>query len=873
LEQPIYTDKANERLMNPSILNINHNLCTGWASENITGQRGFRVKFSGRPREGYKTVKIRNVIIGALCYSDDGMHPKDSPPIPVQVQEDPDFPELEGHADRGWKFDDTDESLLTPFCQNYSGLKLYVYNGFEKPDIPVAETGDECEMKEGREYIHFFSHENPEYGLDASRYRQGVTVCAEAKEGDTVELHWTKSNKRAVISTLEIIYSKVFHSSDHMAKYPCIATHNLLRANHEDAFSGDNKFLLDTRQETNISLTKSAQEHANWLKEDGNDFKHVNKRPERVNGTAINGITYCSLSGIGENLAKFTWKTSPSENEKRAIMSYAAQEWYREHVNFDMETQGKNGNELYKGQIGHFMQMARKDLGWIYVGIGFAHNDATKTSYVVAQYEKGMHDLEDKSFVLTGPAVSTGPADVTFTISVTGTKNKHEAEYAINGDQKTAWYSRTPAAESCTVEMSKSIIVTGFTLGRKIDDDYTKNCYKGLKVFAISEDDEEVEIASTPDDFVADDYIHFFNYKDSDFTDDKNENYKKDVTLCRTNKKAKKLKVQFTNSEYKSTIALFKIHYQPEPFKVRDISEKNSRFAKMLAFHEEVKLRRSILDRVDKINDADFSNKELQKLWASTDYYIKKTRKKMDFYDEGTIDYSEPQYSQDDWDNELQTVREHMNTLEAKNTGVKTDYDETFIDSMKYVIPKSLAESRFGLLYLSNMFQNMFDLLSLKVMLNRTSRNHTMLPNLTIIECLEDTTLAISTVRFKHDLYNTCAMEEAIYKKVLRVLLGFWSVREDTPMQGLTQDEWTEDAKKVLVFLRKVFDDITITEHWAEDFNDYNGDNNDMVKEWHENKENYTMPTGYPDYSSNKHTLTQDNAETMFENVSLMSKC
>ena len=77
----------------------------------------------------------------------------------------------------------------------------------------------------------------------------------------------------------------------------------------------------------------------------------MNERSDR------DSTTYCSLSGIGENLAKVAWKESPSENEKRAIMSFAAEEWYREHVNFDMETQGKNGNELYEGQIGHFLQV------------------------------------------------------------------------------------------------------------------------------------------------------------------------------------------------------------------------------------------------------------------------------------------------------------------------------------------------------------------------------------------------------------------------------------------------------------------------------------------------------------------------------------
>ena len=84
----------------------------------------------------------------------------------------------------------------------------------------------------------------------------------------------------------------------------------------------------------------------------GNEFKHVNERSDRVNGT-----TYCSVSDIGENLAKITWTEAPTDGQKRAILPFAAEEWYREHLNFDKVNQCKNGNELHEGQIDHFLQV------------------------------------------------------------------------------------------------------------------------------------------------------------------------------------------------------------------------------------------------------------------------------------------------------------------------------------------------------------------------------------------------------------------------------------------------------------------------------------------------------------------------------------
>ena len=67
--------------------------------------------------------------------------------------------------------------------------------------------------------------------------------------------------------------------------------------------------------------------------------------------------TYCSLTGIGENLAKITWNEQPNAVQKRAIMTFAAKQWYREHLNFDKETSTWNGNVLFEGQINHFVQV------------------------------------------------------------------------------------------------------------------------------------------------------------------------------------------------------------------------------------------------------------------------------------------------------------------------------------------------------------------------------------------------------------------------------------------------------------------------------------------------------------------------------------
>jgi len=683
----LFSDTGKQRKFDPSFDLINQNLCTAWASSLTSGDRAVKVVFK-------EAVKIRNVIMGTLCQSSDGIDPdldSNGSPIPIENQ-------YANYSNRALR-------------DSYKNVKLFVTTGNrvgsvtdggggsteEEPPAPPAPPADPHVAKTNsnfvmnREFIHFFSHSNPEV-QNSSKYRQGVETSGQPVVGDTVELVWTDNNKHAIISTLEIIYSKVVHNSDTLSQYACLATQNVLRSRHENITDSSERYVMDDTS-GNKSLVASAQEHARWLKTT-NNFKHVNERSSRRNST-----TYCSVNNIGENLAKFKWKTAPTDAQKRAIMSFAAEEWYREHLNFDVNTGGKNGNIYYEGQIGHFVQIARKNLnGKNKVGIGFDHNDATMTSYVVVQYEKGTSDLGSSK---------------------------------INNSDR-------------------------------------------------------------------------------------------------------------VGAEY-------------------------------LTFNEEVQLREAIKKRVDKKITNTLSASGLATLKDNTNFYITKTREKMNFYLTGTVDYTEPEYTSSEWTTEINTVNWHLNNLEyRKNNGW---YDTSFLESLMHVIPRSLAEQRFGLLQLNSIFMSMFDLLSLKVMLNKTTRGHTLLPNKTIIQCLEDTTLPISSCSFKKELYTTCAMEEAVYKKVLRVLLGFWSVRKDVPMQGLTKNQWTEDAKKVCVFLKTVFGDSKIAEHWAEDFNSNNGSNDDMDKLWWENKDGYTMPAGYPDYSAKEMTLDQQKAADMFDSVSLMSKC
>ena len=115
----------NDRLFNPSVDNINQNLITGWASDEITGDRGVKVVFK-------EAVKIKNVIMGTLCYSDDGVNPSTnhsncSLPIPVKQQEDPAHPDhYDGHDDRGWKFGPgatPGPSDFASFYQTYKNIK------------------------------------------------------------------------------------------------------------------------------------------------------------------------------------------------------------------------------------------------------------------------------------------------------------------------------------------------------------------------------------------------------------------------------------------------------------------------------------------------------------------------------------------------------------------------------------------------------------------------------------------------------------------------------------------------------------------------------------------------------------------------------
>jgi len=298
----------------------------------------------------------------------------------------------------------------------------------------------------------------------------------------------------------------------------------------------------------------------------------------------------------------------------------------------------------------------------------------------------------------------------------------------------------------------------------------------------------------------------------------------------------------------------------PEP-KVKT-PENVSSTTEMLAFHEEVKLRRSILDRVKRINDDDFSEKELEKLWLSTHYYIKQTRNKMDFYDKGTVAYTEPEYSEEEWTNQISTVRNRMNDLESKNTFIKTDYTtDTFKNAIKYVIPRSLAEQRFGLLHLNYVFQTMFDLLGLRVIVNNQSLGHTHLANKTILECLTDEGYVLPNTRYQqyHSTWDTCSISSTAYTQILKVLIGFWSVRPGVAMQGISSEDWLEDARNVCSYLKQVFDQKTATTNlisgdWADDFNNNRGNSpQSFDRLWCNN--NFTMPKNHPDYSAPSHIM------------------
>ena len=50
---------------------------------------------------------------------------------------------------------------------------------------------------------------------------------------------------------------------------------------------------------------------------------------------------------------------NPSEEDKLAIGSLAVEEWYREYLNYSIDTNGWNGNILHDEQISHFLQVRR----------------------------------------------------------------------------------------------------------------------------------------------------------------------------------------------------------------------------------------------------------------------------------------------------------------------------------------------------------------------------------------------------------------------------------------------------------------------------------------------------------------------------------
>lgn len=47
----------------------------------------------------------------------------------------------------------------------------------------------------------------------------------------------------------------------------------------------------------------------------------------------------------------------PSPSDRLAISSLAVEEWYKEYLNYSLETSDWNGNILHNEQIGHFLQV------------------------------------------------------------------------------------------------------------------------------------------------------------------------------------------------------------------------------------------------------------------------------------------------------------------------------------------------------------------------------------------------------------------------------------------------------------------------------------------------------------------------------------
>jgi len=79
--------------------------------------------------------------------------------------------------------------------------------------------------------------------------------------------------------------------------------------------------------------------------------------------------------------------TTPSEFDKLAVAGEAVKQWYDEYVNYNTEDGGRNGNIVYDGQIGHFLQVICKgssNNGKIGVGI---YSEGS-TTIVCVQYQK-----------------------------------------------------------------------------------------------------------------------------------------------------------------------------------------------------------------------------------------------------------------------------------------------------------------------------------------------------------------------------------------------------------------------------------------------------------------------------------------------------
>merc|ERR1719284_1143811 len=226
---------------------------------------------------------------------------------------------------------------------NLSQNNIYQNIQLKIDNTSVASTNSSFIPGANQTHIHFFEYTNNENGFqDSSVYRSGVTfrnASSGSYDGQKVKLEWgnnTGGSYTCRMATLEIIYSKIVSSNLALAERACLAAHNNYRFRH--GLTIDYNLYLSTD-----SLMTSARNYAEELVTDSK-WEH--------SSDAKNGV-------CGENLFRITWPndTTPSEFDKLAVAGEAVKQWYDEYVNYNTEDGGRNGNIVYDGQIGHFLQV------------------------------------------------------------------------------------------------------------------------------------------------------------------------------------------------------------------------------------------------------------------------------------------------------------------------------------------------------------------------------------------------------------------------------------------------------------------------------------------------------------------------------------